>query len=41
MSTYNFDSAVLTGQKAPVRLGVVFVTAAFFDVMKVAPLPHG
>jgi putative ABC transport system permease protein len=37
MSTYNFDSAVLTGQKAPVRLGIVFVTSAFFDVMKVAP----
>ena len=46
MSTYNFDSAVLTGQKTPVRLGVVLVTSAFFDVMKVAPfkgrtfLPH-
>jgi putative ABC transport system permease protein len=38
MSTYNFDSAVLTGQESPVRLGIVFVTAAFFDVMKVAPL---
>src|ERR1700757_2648398 len=37
MSTYNFDSAVLTGQKAPVRLGIVFDTAAFFEVMKVSP----
>src|ERR1700749_4414403 len=37
MSTYDFSSAVLTGQKVPARLGIVFVTAAFFDVMKVAP----
>jgi putative ABC transport system permease protein len=37
MSTYDFSSAVLTGQKVPVRLGIVFVAAAFFDVMKVPP----
>jgi len=38
MATYEYNSVVLTGQKAPVRLSALFVTASFFDVMKVSPL---
>src|SRR6476646_208450 len=38
MATYEYNSVVLTGQKAPARLSALFVTASFFDVMKVSPL---
>src|SRR6476619_2623051 len=38
MSTYENNNLVLTGQKAPARLGALFVTASFFDVLKVSPL---
>jgi putative ABC transport system permease protein len=38
MATYEYNSVVLTGQKAPVRLSALFVTAGFFDVWKVSPL---
>jgi putative ABC transport system permease protein len=38
MSTYNFSSSVLTGQKTPARFSTIFVTAGFFEVFKVAPL---
>jgi putative ABC transport system permease protein len=38
MATYEYSSMVLTGQKDPARLGVLFVTASFFDVLKVPPL---
>src|SRR5438270_244071 len=38
MATYEYNSVVLTGQKAPARLGTLFVTASFFDVLKVSPL---
>ncbi|HEY2363900.1 MAG TPA: ABC transporter permease [Candidatus Angelobacter sp.] len=38
MATYEYSSVVLTGQKAPARLSTLFVTASFFDVMKVSPL---
>jgi putative ABC transport system permease protein len=38
MATYEYNSVVLTGQKSPARLTALFVTANFFDVLKVAPL---
>ena len=38
MATYEYNSVVLTGQKAPARLSALFVTASFFDVLKVSPL---
>jgi putative ABC transport system permease protein len=38
MATYEYSSVVLTGQKAPARLSALFVTASFFDVLKVSPL---
>ena len=38
MATYEYNSVVLTGQKAPARLSALFVTASFFDVLKVGPL---
>ena len=38
MATYEYTSVVLTGQKAPARLSALFVTASFFDVLKVSPL---
>jgi putative ABC transport system permease protein len=38
MATYEYNSVVLTGQKAPARLSTLFVTASFFDVLKVSPL---
>ncbi len=38
MATYEYSSVVLTGQKAPARLSTLFVTASFFDVLKVSPL---
>ena len=38
MATYEYSSVVLTGQKAPARLSALFVTASFFDVLKVGPL---
>ena len=38
MATYEYSSVVLTGQKSPARLSTLFVTASFFDVLKVSPL---
>jgi putative ABC transport system permease protein len=38
MATYEYNSVVLTGQKSPARLSTFFVTAGFFDVLKVSPL---
>jgi putative ABC transport system permease protein len=38
MATYEYNSVVLTGQKSPARLSTLFVTASFFDVLKVSPL---
>ena len=38
MATYEYSSVVLTGQKSPARLSALFVTASFFDVLKVSPL---
>ena len=38
MATYEYSSVVLTGQKAPARLSALFVTASFFDVLKVSPV---
>ena len=38
MATYEYNSVVLTGQKTPARLSALFVTASFFDVLKVSPL---
>ncbi|HEY6308072.1 MAG TPA: ABC transporter permease [Candidatus Angelobacter sp.] len=38
IATYDFNSMVLTGQKTPRRLGALFVTAEFFDVLGVSPL---
>ena len=38
MATYEYNSVVLTGQKEPARLSAMFVTASFFDVLKVPPL---
>jgi predicted permease len=38
MATYNTSSVVLTGQKAAARLSSSFVSAGFFDVLKVSPL---
>lgn len=38
MATYEYSSVVLTGQKVPARLSTLFVTASFFDVLKVGPL---
>jgi putative ABC transport system permease protein len=38
MATYEYNSVVLTGQKAPARLSARFVTASFFDVLRVSPL---
>ncbi|HUK91975.1 MAG TPA: ABC transporter permease, partial [Blastocatellia bacterium] len=37
MATYDTTSLVLTGQKAPARLGAIMVSASFFDVFQVAP----
>jgi len=38
MATYENNNLVLTGQKAPARLGALFVTASFFDVLRVSAL---
>jgi predicted permease len=38
IATYEYSSVVLTGQKSPARLSTLFVTASFFDVLKVSPL---
>jgi putative ABC transport system permease protein len=38
MATYENNDLVLTGQKAPARLSALFVTASFFDVLKVSAL---
>ncbi|HXO39518.1 MAG TPA: ABC transporter permease [Candidatus Acidoferrum sp.] len=38
MTTYEYNSVVLTGQKAPERLSALFVTASFFNVLKVSPV---
>ncbi len=38
IATYDFNSMVLTGQPTPRRLGSLFVSGEFFDVMGVAPL---
>jgi len=38
MATYDTTSVVLTGQKAPQRLGASFVSAGFFDVFQISPL---
>jgi putative ABC transport system permease protein len=38
IATYDFNSMVLAGQKTPRRLGALFVTADFFDVLGVSPL---
>jgi putative ABC transport system permease protein len=38
MATYEYNSVVLTGQKAPARLSSLSVTANFFEVLKVSPL---
>jgi len=38
LATYEYNSVVLTGQRAPARLSALFVTASFFDVLKVGPL---
>jgi putative ABC transport system permease protein len=38
MSTYDFNSMVLTGQKTPARLSTIFVSSGFFEVFKVPPL---
>jgi putative ABC transport system permease protein len=38
MATYEYSSVVLTGQKSSARLSTLFVTASFFDVLKVSPL---
>ncbi|HEY6329765.1 MAG TPA: ABC transporter permease, partial [Blastocatellia bacterium] len=37
MATYDYSSVVLTGQEAPARLGTIFVSAGFFDLLGVAP----
>jgi putative ABC transport system permease protein len=38
IATYENNNLVLTGQKAPARLSALFVTANFFDVLKVSAL---
>jgi putative ABC transport system permease protein len=38
MATYENNNLVLTGQKSPARLSALFVTANFFDVLKVSAL---
>ncbi len=38
MATYDSNSAVLTGQKAPRRVYISFVSAGFFDVLQITPL---
>jgi predicted permease len=38
MATYEYSSVVMTGQKSPARLSTLFVTASFFEVLRVSPL---
>jgi putative ABC transport system permease protein len=38
MATYSSSSVILTGQKVPARLSASFVTASFFDVLKIPVL---
>jgi len=38
MATYDYNAVVLTGQKSPVRLSSLFVSAGFFDVFQITPL---
>ena len=38
MATYDYNSVVLTGQNVPARLSALFVSAGFFDVLKISPL---
>src|SRR5437660_1480288 len=35
MATYSFSDVVLAGQKTPVRISAVFVSAGFFEVFQI------
>lgn len=42
MATYDYNSVVLTGRQTPERVAASFVSAGFFDVLRVPALkgPH-